>query len=149
MKKSVLVLLLACGLMGALPVTAAGPASLHLGSCVNDNMTGKERKALAKWVFFGMSVHPEMSPYANVAKVEIKKSNQYVAKLITRLLTQDCVNETKVAIKTEGSLAIQAAFEMVGRTAMQELVNNPDVAKSMSSFEQYLNPADFAKLGEE
>ncbi|GAL04014.1 hypothetical protein ACFFLZ_09975 [Photobacterium aphoticum] len=148
MKTYLWAIMIAVGMMSALPAVAAGPASLNLGYCVNDNMTGKERKALAKWVFFGMSVHPEMSPYANVAKAEIKKSDKYVAALITRLLTKDCVNETKVAIRSEGSLAIQAAFEMVGSTAMQELINNPDVAKAMGGFEQYLNQADFAKLNE-
>ncbi len=142
MKKYVLALTLMTGLVGAYPAVAS-QASYDLGYCINDNMTGKERKMLAKWMFFGMSVHPEIKPYANVTELDIDNSNKSVADLITRLLTKDCVNEAKVAIQHEGTLAIQGAFQLVGSTAVQELSNNSDVIRSMASFEKYLDQAKF------
>lgn len=37
----------------------AGPASDALGVCMADFLNGKERKELGKWIFIGMSAHPE------------------------------------------------------------------------------------------
>jgi hypothetical protein len=54
-------------------------------------------------------------------------------------LPDDCPQKTKAALTEDGNTAMRAAFELVGKVAMQELMTNPDVAASMSSFQEYLD----------
>ncbi|UTM59098.1 hypothetical protein L4174_020510 [Photobacterium sp. CCB-ST2H9] len=145
MKKYVFALTLLTGLVGTYPVSASQP-SHDLGYCMNDNMTGEERKMLAKWIFFSMSEYPEIKPYANVIELDKENANKYAAELITRLLTKDCVNEAKIAIQHEGKLAIQGAFQLVGSAAVEELSTNSDVIRSMSGFGKYLDQTKFDSI---
>ena len=48
--------------------------------------------------------------------------------LFTRLLTDACANEAKVALKAGGPMAIQVGFQTLGQLAMQELMTDRDVA---------------------
>lgn len=116
----------------------AGEAN-ELGVCFTDSLTGKERKMLAKWVFFAMSAHPELSPYLKVSDQTKDEVNKFVGNLLTRLLVENCPRQTKAALKEDGNMAMQAAFEWVGKVAMKELMTNRDVAASMSGFEKYLD----------
>jgi hypothetical protein len=117
----------------------AGQATNQLGICLTDSLTGKERKNLAKWIFFSISAHPEINPYSNVSEEDEDKTNEFVGKLVTRLMADDCPNQTIEALEEDGSMAIESAFRLVGQVAMQELITNQDVAASISGFEKYLD----------
>ena len=140
-----LIIVLLNGLLITTPATA-GQASNALGVCMADSLTGKERKKLAQWIFFGMSSHPEMKPFSSVTEATRNKTDQSIGKLITRLLTEDCPTKAKFAIKKESSMALQSAFELVGRVAMQELMTNKDVTISMSGFEKYMDKDKLSSL---
>ena len=118
---------------------AAGPASDALATCMVDYLTGKERKELGKWIFLGMSAHPEIGQYTNVTGQLRDESDQFIGNLITRLLTDDCLAEARVAVNTESSVAFASAFELVGKVAMQELMTDPNVSNALAGFEQYLD----------
>lgn len=120
-------------------IASAEQSSDALGGCMADSMTGKERKQVAEWVFFAMAAHPDMKGFSKVTADARNKSNEFVGKLITRLLTENCPAQTKQAVKDRGSVALKEAFEVVGRVAMQELMTNKDVATSMSGFDKFLN----------
>lgn len=112
-----------------------------LKTCMTDNTSGKDRKDLAKWVFFAMAAHPEMKPYAD-AKVAAAadESSQTMAALVTRLLTDSCVNEVRAVMKTgQGSQALKLAFETLGQLAMQELMADKAVQDAMGSFGHYID----------
>jgi hypothetical protein len=114
-----------------------------LRTCVTDNTSGKDRKDLAKWVFFAMAAHPEIKPYvgANVAG-PADESSKTMASLVTRLLTESCANEVKAVMKTpQGSEAVKLAFTTLGQLAMQELMADDAVKGSMGAFEQYVDQA--------
>jgi len=117
----------------------AGPASDALATCMVDFLNGKERKELGKWIFLGMSAHPEILEYSNVSDELRDESDQYIGNLITRLLTEDCLSEAKNAVSNESSVAFASAFELVGRVAMQELMTDSKVSSALSGFEQYLD----------
>jgi hypothetical protein len=117
----------------------AGQKTNELGVCLTDSLTGKERKNLAKWIFFSMSVHPEISIHFKVPEQTIDKNNEYVGNLMTRLLAEDCPNQTKAALKEAGSTAMENAFEIVGRVAMQELMRDQSVTSTIGGFEKYLD----------
>lgn len=137
-KKTIGTLLLAsCMLLPATPALS-GPASQAFGQCMVDSMTGKERKELAKWIFFGMSVHPEIEQYAQVQESTRNASNQVVGELYTRLIAEDCPQQAGAALQ-ENRLAFQQSFEVVGRVAMQELMNDRKVAGALAGFEQHID----------
>lgn len=124
----------------------AGPATDQLGICLTDSLNGKERKSLAKWIFFGIAAHPEIATYANVTSADQTQSSSDIGVLITRLLTADCPQQTTAAIAEQGSRALEQAFGVVGQVAMQELMADPQVAASLSAFEAYLDKDKVAAL---
>jgi len=110
-----------------------------MGACMVDSMTGKERKQIAQWLFFAMAVHSENKEFSKVTNEAKKKSNEFVGKLVTRLMTENCPVQTKKAVQEEGSEAMKGAFGLVGKVAMQELMTNKDVTDSLSGFEKFLD----------
>ena len=126
--------------------TFAGPASDALGTCMIDFLNGRERKELGKWIFLGMSAHPEISQLTNVTGATRDESDQYIGMLITRLLTEDCKAEAKNAMINESSVALTSAFELVGRVAMQELMTDSNVSNALSGFEKYLDTEKLQSL---
>lgn len=135
-RKSLLIALLS--LCVSLPALA-GPDAAALTSCLTDNTSGKDRKDLAKWVFAAMSTHPEIRAFANVSDKVRDQTSNTMGVLVTRLLSVSCAKETQAAIRNEGQPAMQAAFRALGGLAMQELMSNPEVTASFSSFEKYLD----------
>lgn len=134
-------LVLAIMLVVGLPVIADSSTN-ELANCLVDNLNGKERRNLAIWIFLSMAAHPEIKSYSNVNKKDVKESDEFVGKLITRLLTVDCSHSLKKAHSSD-PLAMQKAFELVGKVAMQELMTNQDVMKSLINYAQY---ADVEKI---
>ena len=131
--------LLAMSVMG--PVKANTPGNL-LGACMVDNLNGKERRYLARWLIFSISVHPDIKQHFNVTQKDVPELDKYVGKLVTRLLSEDCPNEAKNAASTD-PLAMERAFEITGQVAADELTRNQDVTKSLNNWVQY---ADLPKL---
>ena len=46
------------------PGLALADSAADLSTCVADNTSGKQRKDLARWVFFAMAAHPDFAAYA-------------------------------------------------------------------------------------
>ena len=109
-----------------------------LKTCVSDSTSGKDRKDLAKWIFLAMAAHPEMKLHASDnAAAAADQSSRTVAALVTRLLTDSCVNEARAAMKSGGAQSFQIAFEGLGKLAMQELMADNAVKESMGLFARY------------
>jgi len=120
----------------------ADPSSDKLANCLVENLNGKERKNLAKWVFFAIAAHPEIKSYSSISDDNRIENDKYVASVIMRLLTENCPKELKTAYSVNPQ-AIVSSFELVGRVAMQELMTNENVTKSLSSYTKY---ADLEKV---
>ena len=74
--------------------------------------------------------------YSKATAENIDDSDKFVGKLITRMLTVDCPNELMLANKSD-PLAINKAFELVGRVAMQELMSNQDTMQALTNYAKY------------
>ncbi|EKO3420442.1 hypothetical protein KW497_05295 [Vibrio fluvialis] len=149
MKKSVTLGLITLMSINALPAFAQESNSVgKLQSCLTDSMNGRERKELAKWVFFAMASHYEIKSYANVTAGDKDQSSQYMGKLVTRLLAQDCYEQTKLAYSEYGPAAIQQAFSVVGEVAFSELMGDQNVQSYMGAFEKYLDQEKLHTLSE-
>ncbi len=129
-------------LVGVLPAPVLADVQ-KFGTCLVDSLDGKERKALAKWIFFAMAAHPEIEEYGQISAAARSESDQEVGNLITRMLTEDCAQQLLVAHKAD-PLAVQKAFELVGQVAMQELMTNQAV---MLAITRYTSHTDQAKIG--
>ncbi|WP_298209971.1 hypothetical protein [Acidovorax sp.] len=118
---------------------SAGPDADSLGHCLTDNTSGKDRKALARWMFVGISTHAEIKNLSSATPEDLDQSSKVVGVLVTKLLSESCPSEARRAIQTEGAQSMQAAFDILGRGAMQELMADPNVARAMSSFERHID----------
>ena len=141
MKKIYLLFAIALSL-GASHVSFSATPTQSLGACLVDSLNGKERKQLAKWIYFAIAAHPEISDFSKASSKDIDSTDQYIGGLVTRLLTVDCPTEMKLANDLD-PLAMQQAFELVGQVAMQELMTNENV---MSSITGYIKYADMDKI---
>ena len=137
MKTIVKVIVLAISVVIVVPVCNASPAD-DLGICLVDSLNGKEKKALAKWIFFAIAAHPDINSYSSASGDDIQKSDVYIGKLITRLLTENCPGELRRANAAD-PMAIQNAFELVGKVAMQELMTDEHVMKSITNYANYVD----------
>ena len=135
MKTFISILAITVGLLTGAPVSATTPENT-LALCLVDNLDGKERRNLAKWISFAISAHPEIKPYSSATPEDIRETDEYIGALVTRLLTSDCPTELKDAARYD-PMAINNAFELVGRVAMQELMNNQDVVNGLTNYSNY------------
>ena len=118
----------------------AGPATNALITCMADNTTGKDRKDLARWIFVGMSVHPEIQSLSKVTETDRDLLDRKMAAIVTRLLTENCQVQAKLAMEKEaGEAPLKAAFGVMGRLAMQELMTNPEIQSAFTGFAKYLD----------
>lgn len=125
-------------LVWSLPATA-GTYATSLQQCLADNTTGKDRKELARWIFAAMATHPEMRDLSNATELTRDRLSQSMGALLTRLLTENCAEQTRAAVTNEGSQGLEAAFGALGQLAMQELMTNKDVSAALSGFERFVD----------
>lgn len=135
--KSIKYAIAALVLIAAVPALA-GPATDSLAACLADSTTGKDRKDLARWIFAGMSAHPEMQDIANSTAATRERTSQAVGLLFTRLISESCSSQFRAA-RAESSQSIVVAFDALGKLAMQELMSNTEVRKAISGFEQFVD----------
>ncbi|PKO48076.1 MAG: hypothetical protein CVU31_07555 [Betaproteobacteria bacterium HGW-Betaproteobacteria-4] len=142
-----LVAILAVSLFSAIATpSVAGPATEALSVCLADNTTGKDRKDMARWVFIGMSTHPEIQSLSNVTQADRETLDQQMAAMITRLITENCTAQVKLARNKDGSNALKDAFEIIGKLAMQELMSNPNVNSAFTTFTKYVDQNKFSAV---
>ena len=97
----------------------ASPTTDAVGTCLTDNSSGKDRKDLAKWLFVGMSAHPELAAIAKPSVEATENVQRTFAVLVSRLVTEACPNELRTVAKADGANGFTVAFEILGRVGMQ------------------------------
>lgn len=113
----------------------AGPATDELSRCLVKETTKEDQIKLIRWVFGAMSFHPEVKSLSNVSQKQSEILSKDAAELMMDLLAARCKTQTKGAVTNDGPLAIKAAFQVLGTTAMQGLMTNPEVLGYMSQLE--------------
>lgn len=137
--KKIMTGLLILGLAAGAVPAMAGPAADALSECMADNTSGRERKDLARWVFVGMSSHPEMRDLSVSTDEARDRVDRTMGQLVTKLLAESCLEQARAAVQQEGAVALQISFGMLGKLAMQELTSNEAVSGAMSGFEKYID----------
>jgi hypothetical protein len=144
MKNAFKITAVAISMLIGTPAFSQAPADA-LSSCMVDNLNGKERKSLAKWIFFAIGAHPDIKSYMQATPADMRASDEYVGSLITRLLTVDCPAPLKAAYAANPA-SLENAFGVVGEVAMQELMTNEDVNKTLTNYVHFTDTDKIDKL---
>jgi len=123
--------------------TFAGPFEDEMAKCLVTSTNKRDRNKLVKWIFRVYGDHPEVSYMVDLSDREKKVIDEDVANIFTRLLSEDCNDETKQALDYEGDNVMFNAFEILGQVAAEGFNANPDVMKSINKFVELI---DYEKL---
>lgn len=129
----VVVLLLSANLL------SAGPYSDALGRKLVASTTPAEKAVFVRWLFVAMSLHPDLKDMAAITPAQREAANKEIAALMTRMLSETCVAEAKLALKHEGQAAFESAFSIFGEMAAQDLFGNPKVNEGIAELEKYVD----------
>jgi hypothetical protein len=86
-----------------------------------------------------MSTHPDMKLLSSATPDDIDSASRTAGALFTRLMSENCTKEMKLAIQSGGPAAIQSGFQTLGQVAMRELMTNPQVGAAMGILDRYID----------
>jgi hypothetical protein len=119
-----------------------------LANCMAQKTTGADREHFAKWIFAVIAKHPVAAPFSNIEEAERDRIDIKTADLITRLLTDECVDATRTTFRESGEVGVIDAFRVMGEIAIQELFRNDEVLRSSENYVKYLDEDLFSKIFE-
>ena len=144
MKKAIILSLLVSVTWSSL--SSAGVYTDDLTKCIVAKTSPDDRITLVKWVFIAMSRHPAVASMTKVTESDTATANEAAAALFTNLMTVNCADATRSAMKYEGVAAIQSAFSVLGQVAMGDLMSDPGVGSVLAQLEKYIDPSKFESL---
>jgi hypothetical protein len=123
---------LALGLSVLAPPVQAGQAGDVLSRCLVDSATQDDRRALVRWIFSAISVHPDLKELSTVDAGKRDELELAAAAVFGRLLAQDCTAQAREAIVSEGTDGYSNAFKTLGELAMGGVVEQAEVTVGMT-----------------
>ncbi|TXH05323.1 MAG: hypothetical protein E6R07_05230 [Nevskiaceae bacterium] len=124
----------------------AGPYANDLGKCLVDSTTKTDRESLVRWMFASASTHPAVSAIAKVSPEDLDKANAAAGTLFMKLMTESCRAQAKAAIQYEGPATVEMGFQILGQVAGREIFSSPEVIKSLSGLEKYMDKKKLEEL---
>ena len=112
----------------------AGPFGDEMARCLVTSTNKRDKAKLVKRVLKVYGEHPEVSNMVNLSEREKNVIDKDVAQIFTRLLSEDCADETKKALDYEGDKVMYTAFSVLGQVAAKGFNEHPNVANSMNKF---------------
>ena len=120
-------------------VAAAGPYADDLAKCLVRSTTDQEKAALVKWMFVGMSLHPDVRGITSVTADQRTEMSRATGKMFERLLTENCRAATQEAVRYEGPDVFRSSFAVLGQVATTSLFNDSAVSGFLAEFTQYMD----------
>ena len=125
----------------------AGPFGDEMAKCLVTSTSNRDRTKLVKWIFRVYGEHPEVSYMVNLSDREKKVIDKDIADVFTRLLSEDCLDETKKALDYEGDNVMFTAFQALGQVAAQGFNVNPIVERNINKFTEFIEYEKLDYLG--
>ena len=125
----------------------AGPFGDEMARCLVTSTNNRDKNKLVKWMFRVYGEHPEVSYMVDLSDREKKVIDKDVAQIFTRLLSEDCIDETKKALDYEGDNVMFTAFSVLGRAAAKGFNDNPSVKRSINKFTELIDIENLNYLG--
>ena len=118
----------------------AGPYTDKLSTCLVLSTGDADKFKLANWVFRVMSEHPHIkNSIGNVYSPNQQTlADVQAAELFMRLLSKDCINESREAFRYESD-AWATAFETLGEQAFTVMMTNAEVTSGLEKFIEYVD----------
>lgn len=133
-------------LMGALAAALAAPGIASAGvytdemtKCLVSSATPADNETLVKWVFAALSAHPAVKPMTTVTQAQREEYSRAAVRLMERLLLQDCRKQSIMAIKVDGSSAVEGSFGVLGQVAFRGLMSDPGTMANISGLATYVD----------
>ena len=117
----------------------ASPATVTLEACLVAKSTVDDHKALARWFFVTMSLHPTLHDIFSLTPQARATIDKAAADVFVRLVAVDCLTETRAAAKVDGASAMGAAFSRLGQVAMADLDSNSAVQAQFEDLVRYMD----------
>ena len=117
----------------------AGPFGDEMARCLVSSTSNRDRNKLIKWIFRVYGDHPEVSYMVDLSDREKNIIDKDVADIFTRLLSKDCIDESKKAKKYEGDNALVTAFEVLGAVAANGISKDSNVERSINKFAELID----------
>lgn len=118
-----------------------------LANCLNNHTSPQDRKTLSVWVFVTLSNHPDLQAYASAqATKDSQRIQADMAKLLTRLITDNCAKQTRQTLRDGGTASIQKALMAFARQSLIELVGHPNVTSNLSGLVSNIEPSQWARI---
>lgn len=109
----------------------AGPYADDLTKCLVKSTTTEDKSTLVQWMFAMSALHPDVKQLSAVSPGKRTELNRQVANMLTSLLTQACLSETRDALNYEGPQTLVTGFTVLGQVAGRELFSSPEVSAGM------------------
>lgn len=120
--------------------------TVKLRDCFTAQTTGADRTTFARWFVAILASAPKVQGVATVEPGVKDQLDRQVAAIFTRIITKDCVAESRPLWKARSNAAFRVAGEALGRLAMQEVTADADGRMIFAGYASHINPADFAAL---
>jgi hypothetical protein len=128
--------------MGTALVTHEAEADVFsddLSRCLISSTDDADKIAVMRWMFGAMSVHPELADLSSTTTPQRTASDIAMARLFKRLMMRDCRVEADQLMTVSGDSGFEAAFEVLGQSAMITLMSNDRVNEAILNYVQYLD----------
>ncbi len=130
-------------LLLAMAPAHAGVFADDLTRCLVAAVKPADNVAMVRWMFSALSANPRIKDLAKVTAEQREQSDSEMARLVDRLLTQECRSQVVQVVKAEGQASISGSFSILGEMAGRQLMSSPETAVSVEGFVKKL---DLAKL---
>jgi hypothetical protein len=125
------------------------PADPAFTTCIAESTTGRDRKELAKWIFYAMAAHSEIKSRVTIVDADVQANAKVIAVLVNRLLTEACLKETRAVLHGNFPSALELAFENLGKLAMLELMGDSAAKAGLNRWLEFFDQKQLMeKLGE-
>ncbi|HSQ95637.1 MAG TPA: hypothetical protein VLM18_06005 [Croceibacterium sp.] len=125
----------------------AGVYSDTLGKCLVASTSDEDKQALVRWIFASVTLHPAVASLSAVTPEQRNDINKAMGTLFERLLLVSCRKEASEALRYEGSMAMQASFQILGQVASVSMMSNPAVRSAFGQIGKYVDEKKLEELG--
>jgi hypothetical protein len=139
LKKMIHPVALMVGLFGFMPVAFAGQTSDQLSDCLVKNVTAQDKTTVLQWTYAALSAHPDLKAFSTITPEQKDQLDQKMAQALQRVIVDQCAEQTKAVIQTEGVQGVTQSFQQLGRGAGEEIVKDPSVNKELKSTLRYID----------
>lgn len=122
-------LMIAAAILAPATVAHAGAYTDDLGKCLVRKSSAADQTLLMQSMFSSLSASAAVKSIASTTPEQRRAYNHKAAMLYQRLMFIDCRSETVAVLKYEGQSGLNTGFEMLGETAISNLMSDPDVER--------------------